>query len=172
MLEGMAAPLALVNDGVNPLTGNFENTEGSNKASLAIMGMTSLMPQRAASPWMLKPWERGRVIENMLGANTGWNFPVIDRYLNGVATSIKTIDLDAKTYQTGSNLTSVLNKHINDLAKFAGADWAKVTVPGNAAKELQLAIPHGGSQAQQAAIQAAAQRAQAQGIKLTTTIIP
>ncbi len=99
-------------------------------------------------------------------------FNLIDRYLGGIATSIKSIDLDAKTYQTGSNLTSVLNKHINDLAKFAGADWAKVTVPGNAAKELQLAIPHGGSQAQQAAIQAAAQRAQAQGIKLTTTIIP
>jgi hypothetical protein len=39
--------------------------------------------------WDLKPLARGVEIEEALGQNLPANFPVIDRFANGVATSIK-----------------------------------------------------------------------------------
>jgi hypothetical protein len=47
--------------------------------------------------WKLGWAARGRLIEKELGANLHPNFPVIDKFRNGVATSIKSIDLNAAT---------------------------------------------------------------------------
>jgi filamentous hemagglutinin len=48
----------------------------------------------------------------MLGANLPQNFPVIDRFVSGVATSIKTLDLNAATYQNISALTGKVRGYI------------------------------------------------------------
>jgi hypothetical protein len=60
------------------------------------------------SVWGLGPTARGNAIEVLLGGNLPRTFPVIDRFLNGVATSIKSIDLRAITYQNPANLERVL----------------------------------------------------------------
>ena len=78
------------------------------------MGKSILAAFKASSKsvWSL-PWlERGLIIEEQLGKNLKGNFPVIDKFLNGVATSIKSIDLNAKSYQNGKVLFSTLKRYI------------------------------------------------------------
>ncbi|MRR31689.1 hypothetical protein EG834_15470, partial [bacterium] len=57
--------------------------------------------------WKMNPFTRGGEIESTLGRspNLAQNFPVIDRYNNGLATSIKSLDLGAKSYQNLTTLT-------------------------------------------------------------------
>lgn len=76
-------------------------------------GKTILAAFKASSKsvWSL-PWlERGLIIEEQLGKNLKGNFPVIDKFLNGVAKSIKSIDLNAKSYQNGKVLFSTLKRY-------------------------------------------------------------
>ena len=47
--------------------------------------------------WSLPIFKRGRIIEKMFGGNLVDNFPVIDRWKDGIATSIKSLDLGAKS---------------------------------------------------------------------------
>ncbi len=102
------------------------------------------------------------------------NFPVIDRFANGVATSIKSIDLRAASYQNISTLTSTVQGYITTLANWQGATWGGVRI--NAAqitgRELLLAIPPGATQAQMEALQQVQQWAQTVGVTLNIVIVP
>jgi hypothetical protein len=89
-----------------------------------------------------------------------------------VATSIKSIDLRAATYQSAVRLTYRLNEYIDKLVLFDGGklgvfevDSAKVT-----SRVLSIAVPKGSMiAAQKSAIGAAKARAQAFGVKLIVT---
>src|SRR5579875_48135 len=61
-------------------------------------------------------------METKLGANLPPNFPVIDRFANGVATSIKSIDLNSAIYQDTGRLSARINAYSNPLAGFDRAD--------------------------------------------------
>lgn len=52
----------------------------------------------ASGAFRLAPVARGNYIETALGGGLPRTFPVIDRFLNGVATSVKSLDLLSKTY--------------------------------------------------------------------------
>ncbi len=107
----------------------------------------------------------------MLGANLPQNFPVIDRFVNGVATSIKTLDLNAATYQNVATLSRQVQGYINTLANFQGAQWLQANMITG--RELLLAVPSGaGTQAQWAALQALQQYAANLGVTLTIVQIP
>jgi hypothetical protein len=115
------------------------------------------------------------VIESQLGGNLPASFPVIDQFANGTATSIKSIDLTATTYQNAAALSSRLNGYVDAAAGFNGASWGGVSIDASqiTARQLQLAIPSGSaSAAQQAAINAAAARAQGMGVNFIVTPIP
>ncbi|SFC36315.1 RHS repeat-associated core domain-containing protein [Flagellimonas taeanensis] len=116
--------------------------------------------RRAGSVWNLNRFARGRTIENMLGANTRWarNFPVIDKIEDGVATSIKSVDLTAKSYQSGNNLFNTLKGYVDKLDNFSGAAWgnkAKGTFADIqegrdfTSKALELAVESGQGSAEQ-----------------------
>ena len=89
----------------------------------------------------MNPFVRGRMIENFLnrfvpaGSRLATNFPTIDRFLSGVATSIKSVNLRAATYATPANLRSLLTGYVNRMARYAGtgpAGWAGVVIrPGD-----------------------------------------
>jgi hypothetical protein len=92
------------------------------------------------------------------------NFPIIDNFTNGIATSIKSIDLNAATYQDGSRLINRLNKYIDDVADFDGRQYANKTVLSEQimGRELSLAIPKDSiTKLQRAAIDAVEARAAA-----------
>jgi RHS repeat-associated protein len=69
---------------------------------------TSKAVGRAVSVWGMNSGQRGMMIERALGGNLPTNFPVIDKLAKGVATSIKSIDLTAKSYQRNGALLGTL----------------------------------------------------------------
>jgi filamentous hemagglutinin len=80
----------------------------------------------------------------------------------GVATSIKSIDLNAATYHDAARLTYRINKYVGDLADFDGASWGTDVVKSSDIKSrtLNLIVPRGGiSEVQEKAIAAAQERA-------------
>lgn len=127
----------------------------------------------AASPaWKLGWAVRGNYFSEQLGANLPATFPVIDKWLNGVTTSIKSIDLNAATYQDAGRLTYRLNAYIDQMAAYEGTagstfEIAPESITGRA---LSLAIPKGSITAvQRAAIDAARLRARAFDVDLVVT---
>jgi RHS repeat-associated protein len=101
------------------------------------------------SVWALGWATRGQAIEQSLGANLPSSFPVIDRFAGGTATSIKSIDLNATTYQNMSSLASRLNGYVDAIANFNGASLAGTEIRSSeiTAPQLQLAIPSTGPSA-------------------------
>lgn len=60
---------------------------------------------------------RGLEIDKALGNNLGATFKTFDNFNNGVARSVKSIDLNAKSYQNGMNLFYKLNKDLRAISK-------------------------------------------------------
>ena len=136
-----------------------------------------------ASVWTLGNVARGYAVEEMLaGADLlPAGFPGIDAVADGVATSIKSVNLGDVTYQTTSGLQSTLMRYVNNLIDFMGKLEDVQTVNYNGGSiaygdishwVLQVAIPGAPTAAQQAAIAAAADYAALNGIQFVTTIIP
>ena len=125
------------------------------------------------SVWSL-PWlERGLIIEEQLGKNLKGNFPTIDKFLNGVATSIKSIDLKAKSYQNANALYSKLKGYINQVAKFKGQRWNGVAIQEEdiTKRALDVAIPRGASESQVEAIQKAIEYGKNNGVQVNIHVI-
>lgn len=101
-------------------------------------------------------------------------FPTIDKFANGVATSIKSLDLTAPSYHQKSCAQSRPG-YINKIAGFncaqrAGERVRSLDIKGRA---LELAIPAGSVTAeQQAALDAARKYAAARGVSFTVVKIP
>ena len=68
------------------------------------------------------------------------NFPVIDDYLGGVATSIKSIDLTSPTYQSAAALTSRIRGYARKLSSFQGASLGEILVPPDGEKILERGL--------------------------------
>lgn len=122
---------------------------------------------RKKSVWSLVPVERGLRIETILGGNLPRSFPVIDRFAGGVATSIKSVDLSAATYQTTSRLSSRLNTYVDSIANFRGTNFAGVQIAASdiTARSLVIAVPAGaGTAAQQRALRAVEAYGAKQGV--------
>lgn len=123
----------------------------------------------------MNPLARGVAIEYMLGRSPelARNFPVIDRFQNGVATSIKSIDLAARTYQNTNNLTRVIQGYIKSLANWQGANWGDVIIKASdiTSRELLLAISPNSSETQMQALLQLQDWALNQGVTLTLMMI-
>lgn len=121
---------------------------GGEVASRASRGMK---PASNLNVWKMSPLDRGWAIERRLG---GWgnNFPVIDKFENGIATSIKSLDLGAKTYQKTGAVFNKLKGYIDDLAGFSGgsqSDKINISLRMVKGKTLELALPSGSGFTQQ-----------------------
>ena len=142
-------------------------------AGQAVQGAT----QATQSVWRMNPLQRGAEIEARLGGrspNLPYNFPGIDRFENGVATSIKSIDLGAETYRDIGNLTSKVQGYVNDLANWQGSQWPSSPILSTqiSGRELLLAIPQGATVDQLAALQALQQWAQGVNVTLNAVVVP
>jgi len=143
-------------------------------ASLLLLGMVppAAGVDAAAAVWRLGWAARGIYFSEQLGANLPATFPVIDSFVDGVVTSIKSIDLNAATYQDATRLTYRLNQYIDDLALFDGGRLGFTIIDSSAisGRTLSIAIPKGSITAtQQAAIESAMARAQAFDINFVIT---
>ena len=128
----------------------------------------------ADSVWTLNPFVRGQRIEQALGHNLPSNFPVIDRFQNGMATSIKSLDLGAPTYQSTATLSRTLNGYIDKVASFQGRSWAGVNIRAQdiSGRALDLAVPGRGSAAQQTIINQSVRYGASRGVTVNVIIYP
>lgn len=130
-----------------------------------------------AAVWKLDPFARGWAIEKIIGRGELLKdlpgFPTIDRFENGIATSIKSIDLGAKTYQNVGALTSRVQDYIDELANFPGARYGGVNITRAMirGRKLILAVPRNASAAQIKALQQLAGNAANQGVNFVTKVI-
>ncbi|MDC0714069.1 hypothetical protein POL68_36730 [Stigmatella sp. ncwal1] len=125
------------------------------------------LPRWALRPWGLPKSLRGYMIEGHLGGKLPYGFPVIDKFAKGVATSIKSINLRAPSYQNPSRLSSLMNGYINKLANFRGASRMGQTVSQGQiqSRVIEVVIPKGAATpAQQQVINQAIQNARNRGI--------
>ncbi len=95
--------------------------------------------------WDLSPFARGVEIEQQLGHNVPSSCPTIDIWDadTGTATSIKSLNLEAKTYQSGTALSRTLNGYVDKAAGFNGARWGGLNIEASMiqARGLIVAIP-------------------------------
>jgi len=114
--------------------------------------------QRAAnSVWNLAPFARGRAIEELIlrGAPNVIrtpNFPVIDHFWQGIATSIKSIDATAASYQSAGSLISRLSGYARSLSQAGVLRQGALTVDLTqaAGRNLVIAFENGAMTVQQA----------------------
>jgi hypothetical protein len=107
-----------------------------------------------AAAWKLGWAARGRYFEWRLGRSLHENFPVIDSILDGIATSIKSIDLNATTYQNAARLTRRLEKYVREVSEFTDGALGNdvVDVADVKGRVLSLAIPKGSMTEMQKAV--------------------
>ncbi|TPW72322.1 hypothetical protein [Schumannella sp. 10F1B-5-1] len=111
-------------------------------------------PTPVRSFWQSHPFTRGLEIEAELGGNLPRSFPTIDRFdaATETVTSIKSIDLKAKTYAVDGNLERRLTEYIDKVGGFNGArfDGTRIDVDDISHRALEVAIPPGETASQAA----------------------
>ena len=127
----------------------------------------------AKGAWNLNPFDRGKSIEKTLD---GWNnnFPVIDKFNKDsrTITSIKSLDLNAKSYQSGNAVFNRVKGYIDKLVDFKGGrlgdkDIKNVDFDN---RVLELAIPERATDSQLEQLRRLQEYAQEQNIQLTIVL--
>lgn len=96
--------------------------------------------------WQLGWAKRGQMINAQFGDSTfPGNYPVIDKIPDGVATSIKSIDLNAATYQNDITLANRLLQYVEDVRDFDGARLGSLNIQAAqiTGRAVQLIVPKG-----------------------------
>jgi hypothetical protein len=89
--------------------------------------------------------ERGRYMEDRAGRTLHRNFPVIDKTPNGIATSIKSMDVRAVTYQRAATFAYRLRTDVGVVSEFIGGQLGKdvVRLSDIKGRALEVVIPTG-----------------------------
>jgi hypothetical protein len=96
--------------------------------------------------WKLGWAARGQYFDALLrDASLPQGFRTIDNFTKGIATSIKSIDLNAATYRNATRLVSRLTKYTTDMAEYEGGSFAnkKVLSEEITGRAVNLVVPKG-----------------------------
>jgi hypothetical protein len=114
---------------------------------------------------------RGKFFDKVFGKGTLNPLSrTIDEFEAGIATSRKSLDLNAATYQDFGRVSSRLNTYIDKLAEYTGTKWGGDIIEASEITGwiLQVIIPKGSmNQVQRAPFEAARERASKAVINLT-----
>jgi hypothetical protein len=119
--------------------------------------------EQASEAWTYGWARRGQYFDQLLrDGSLPALFRTIDNFTDGVATSIKSIDLNAATYQDAARLTYRLNEYVDKLGNYEGGNLLVtiVELPDISDRVLNLVVPKGAmTEVQRAAVEAARARA-------------
>ena len=158
----------------------YDELQWTVAGHLAFKGLgvvaSSLLKNAGGSLWKIAPLERGFVYESMMnlkGAMKSSNFPKIDAFYKGVATSVKTLDLGAKSYLKNNAVFNKLIGYVDDLAGFNGATWGDDVVRGSdiTKRVLEVGIPRGASSSQLQQINNAIKYGAEKGVKVNVRVV-
>jgi CDI toxin restriction endonuclease-like domain len=167
-----------IQDAIGPYSQYEQDDEETESwISFGILLLSLIPPlaeaEAAAVIWRLKPWIRGWYFDALFRDNSLHRFSrTIDNFSSeGVATSIKSLDLNAGTYQDFGRLTWRLNKYVDDLDKYQGTTWGGDYINNSdiTARKLLIVVPRNsrGSNSARAAVEDLRARANELGIELT-----
>jgi hypothetical protein len=118
---------------------------------------------QASEAWTYGWARRGQYFDQLLrDGSLPALFRTIDNFTDGVATSIKSIDLNAATYQDAARLTYRLNDYVDELGEYEGGVLSntEVSLSAISSRVLNLVVPKGAmTEVQSATIEAARMRA-------------
>jgi hypothetical protein len=166
-----------IQDAIGPYSQSQQDDEETESwISFGVL-LLSLIPPlveagAAAVIWRLKPFIRGWYFDALFRDNSLHPFSrTIDNFNSeGIATSIKSLDLNAGTYQDFGRLTWRLNKYVDDLDKYQGTTWGGDYINNSdiTARKLLIVVPRNsrGSNSARAAIENLRARAKKLGIDL------
>jgi hypothetical protein len=134
----------------------------------------------------MSAWGKGIVTQGLrteiaVGRNLHPGFPVIDHAVKNAATgaaqsitSIKSVDLGLKSYQSAGSVYNRLMNYAQKLANFKGERYAgeRVRVDSTTVRNLTVGVPGQGTFAQQQGIQWAIEDAASIGVNLSTVVVP
>ncbi|MFM0178996.1 filamentous hemagglutinin N-terminal domain-containing protein [Paraburkholderia aspalathi] len=173
------APIPSTSGGNAPSNAILSSGNGGSDSGSSSTGQGPATDNGSSSNgvWSLNPFARGTTIEQQLGQNLPQNFPVIDIFDSGMATSIKSLNVNANSYQSTSTLSRTLNGYIDSVAGYNGTGpngWAGVKIDASqiTGRGLDLVIPNAGSTAQQQAINQAVQYGLSKGVKVNVIVHP
>jgi hypothetical protein len=119
--------------------------------------------EQASEAWTYGWARRGQYFDQLLrDGSLPALFRTIDNFTDGVATSIKSIDLNAATYQDAARLTYRLNEYVDKLGEYKGGVLSntEVSLSAISSRVLNLVVPKGAmTEVQGAAIEAVRMRA-------------
>jgi hypothetical protein len=119
--------------------------------------------EQASEAWTYGWARRGQYFDQLLrDGSLPALFRTIDNFTDGVATSIKSIDLNAAAYQDAARLTYRLNQYIDKLGEYEGGILSntEVSLSAISSRVLNLVVPKGAmTEVQSVAIEAARMRA-------------
>lgn len=158
-----ATGAALLGIGLPP-NGAGETTaaEGAT-AEVAAAEAKSGVITSAAEAWKRGWAARGQYFDQLLrDGSLPPLFRTIDNFTNGTATSIKSIDLNAATYQNAARLTYRLNHYVDELGDYEGGILSGTEVKSStiADRVLNIVVPKDAmTEIQSAAVEAVRARA-------------
>lgn len=121
--------------------------------------------------WNLPSLDRGAYFQQMEGANLPYNYPVLSSYVDGKATSIKSMDLTAPSYQKIENIDKQIDEYALRLLNFQGTtNWGSENISIN--KEmiqnntLRLVIPENSSEVQKQVLELQKLKWLVQGVEI------
>jgi len=119
--------------------------------------------EQASEAWTYGWARRGQYFDQLLrDGSLPPLFRTIDNFTDGIVTSIKSIDLNAATYQDAARLSYRLNDYTDKLGNYEGGRLLTTTVrlPDISERVLNLVVPKGAmTEVQRTAIEAAQARA-------------
>jgi hypothetical protein len=100
------------------------------------------------------------------GRDVPFGYLTIDQFKSGIATRIKSINLNAPSYQTEKALYNKLRRNIDEVVDFIGANWGKYEIEEHeiTGRAFDVLVPHGGSAPQKTAIERAVKYGAGQGV--------
>ncbi len=140
-----------------------------------------LLPRRAPAAddsktsrgvWDLPATRRGRILERIFGHNLHPDHPNIDIWdqSTGGVTSLKSVDLELPTYQvSGKNVNALYNKlgkAVNDLAEYAGGEYAGIRIAKHeiTSRTLTVIVPGVGTAEQRQVLRRIAEFGRQRGV--------
>ncbi|MFV0309025.1 MAG: hypothetical protein ACK5OX_14920 [Desertimonas sp.] len=122
----------------------------------------------------ITPLRRGYVYESYFDDILPAGFPTIDRFEDGIATSLKTLDLHATTYSSTARLASKVRGYINQVASFSGGSRGPEVITSGMVqgRALTIAVPAGATPAQTATLNSMIEYGATKGVSVEILVVP
>lgn len=120
--------------------------------------------------WSLNNFSRGDEFRKLFKTNLPKTYPVIDSYKNGNANSLKSIDLTAPYYKSGSKITKSIKSDIDELSAFKGGskviNGKEYSVGNINKKTLTVVIPKNSPKERRDKVSSLSDYAKSKGVEL------